>query len=267
MAADPATSDTWSSGTDYESYVGRWSRLVAREFLAWIDVPTGARWLDVGSGTGALTRSVLERCSPSAVTGVEPSQGFVEYARAAVPDPRAAFLAGTAQSVPADAASFDAVVSGLVLNFVSDRPAALTAMRRAARRGGTVAGYVWDYADGMQLVHSFWSAAAALDPAARSLDEAVRFPFCRPDPLRELFTAAGLSDVAVAPIVVPTVFADFDDYWTPFLRGTGPAPAYAASLDDDGRAALREELRARLPARDDGSIHLTARAWALRGTV
>ena len=267
MSGASRASDVWASGRSYEDYVGRWSRLVAADFLAWLDVPPGARWLDVGSGTGVLTETVLVDRSPEEVVGVEPSDSFREYAVAQVPDPRVTFRAGNAQALPVDDDAFDVVVSGLVLNFVPDRPAALAEMRRAARPGGTVAAYVWDYPGEMQLMTHFWGAAVALDPDALSLDEAARFDFCRPDPLRALFTGAGLADVDVGEIVVPTDFGDFDAYWTPFLGGTGTAPAYAMSLSEDARAALREAVRARLPVRDDGSIHLTARAWAIRGTV
>jgi hypothetical protein len=119
----------------------------------------------------------------------------------------------------------------------------------------------------MQLMRHFWAAAVALDPGALSLDEAARFAFCRPDPLRSLFADGGLDDVDVRPVVVPTDFPDFDAYWAPFLGGTGTAPAYAMSLRESDRAALRDALRARLPSADDGSVHLTARAWAVRGTV
>jgi SAM-dependent methyltransferase len=260
-------SDSWASGRSYEAYVGGWSRLVAAEFVAWLAVPPGVRWLDVGSGTGALTEAVLVRCAPDQVVGVEPSAAFREYARIHVPDPRAEFRAGEAQSLPVEDDAFDVVVSGLVLNFVPDRTAALTEMRRAARVGGTVAAYVWDYPGEMQLMRHFWEAAVALDPGALSVDEGARFEFCRPDRLRGLFTTAGLEDVDVRPIVVPTDFPDFDSYWTPFLGGTGTAPAYAMSLGEPDRAALRDALRVRLPAAADGSIHLTARAWAVRGTV
>jgi ubiquinone/menaquinone biosynthesis C-methylase UbiE len=260
-------SDSWASGQSYESYVGRWSRLVSVEFLGWLAVPPGARWLDVGSGTGALTEAVLVCCAPEQVVGVEPSGAFREYAQAHVPDPRAEFRAGDAQSLPVDDGAVDVVVSGLVLNFVPDRAAALAEMRRAARAGGTVAAYVWDYPGEMQLMKHFWAAAVALDPGALSLDEAARFEFCRPEPLRSLFADAGLDDVDVRPIVVPTDFPDFDSYWAPFLGGTGTAPAYAMSLAEPDRAALRDALRARLPSADDGSVHLTARAWAVRGTV
>ena len=129
----------------------------------------------------------------------------------------------------------------------------------------TVAAYVWDYAGRMELLRRFWDAAVALEPASTSVDEGVRFPICAPEPLRSAFEDAGLSEVAVEPIEVPTVFRDFDDYWTPFLSGVGPAPGYAMSLGDDARASLRERLRSSLPTGPDASIHLVARAWAVRG--
>jgi hypothetical protein len=133
-----------------------------------------------------------------------------------------------------------------------------------ARPGAVVAAYVWDYAGGMELMRRFWDAAAALDPAAAELDEGRRFPLCREEPLASLFGGAGLREVAVRAIDVPTRFRDFDDYWNPFLGGQGPAPGYAMALGEDERAALRERIRAGLPAGPDGSIGLVARAWAVR---
>jgi len=111
----------------------------------------------------------------------------------------------------------------------------------------------------------FWDAAAALDPAANELDEGRRFPICRPEPLAALFRGADLRGVEVRAIDVPTVFRDFDDYWAPFLGGQGPAPGYVMSLSEEARATLRDRIRATLPTAADGSIALTARAWAVRG--
>jgi hypothetical protein len=128
-----------------------------------------------------------------------------------------------------------------------------------------VALYVWDYADRMEMMRRFWDAAVALDPSAGALDEGRRFTVCRPEPLRALFEGAGLAQLETRAIDVPTVFRDFDDYWTPFLGGQAPAPGYCKSLGEEARGALRERLRASLPARPDGSIHLVARAWAVRG--
>jgi SAM-dependent methyltransferase len=258
--------DVWAVGEGYEKYVGRWSRLVAPKFLSWLGIPTGRSWLDVGCGTGALTQAIIDAASPARVVSVDSSEGFVAHARAHVSDERADFRKGDAQALPVGDGEFDAAVSGLVLNFIPDQRKAVAEMRRATRHGGTVAAYVWDYAGEMQLMRQFWDAAVALNPKARELDEANRFPVCRPNPLKELFAAVGLRDTTVSDIDVPTVFKDFDDYWSPFLAGQGPAPGYCMSLPEQDRAALRERIRGALPAGPDGSIRLIARAWAVKGT-
>lgn len=258
---------TWDSAEAYEQYVGRWSRLVAHDLLGWLAVPVNGRWLDVGCGTGALSRTILAVAQPITVLGVDPSERFIASAREQTADRRAHFEVGDARALPGSEGTFDAVVSGLVLNFVpaADRMGAVSGMHRVARGGGVVAAYVWDYADGMQMMRHFWDAAAALEPAAQEFDEGRRFPFCHPDPLAKLFRGAGLCDVVVRAIDVPTAFRNFDDYWMPFLGGQGPAPGYAMSLSEDRRTMLRERIRSRLPIAPDGSIHLTARAWAVRG--
>jgi SAM-dependent methyltransferase len=260
------TPDVWNDAEVLERYVGRWSRLVAAEFVAWLEVSPGARWLDVGCGSGALTETVLAAADPAAVTGVDTSDAFVEYAAGRVTDPRASFSVGDAQALDLPDGSFDAVASSLVLNFLPDPDRGVSEMRRVVRPGGVVAGYVWDYAGEMQLMRRFWDVALELDPAVAELDEGRRMRGCNPDDLEALFTGAGLEAVASRAIEVPTVFADFDDYWTPFEGGQGPAPGYCVSLPADRREALRERLRETLPTGPDGAIHLIARAWAVRGS-
>ena len=260
-------SDVWESGGAYEAYVGRWSRLVADEFLKWTDVPAGGGWLDVGCGTGELTRVILDHCQPTGVTGVDPSRAFLALARERTLDRRAEFLERDAQALPFEDSRFDACVSGLVLNFVPEPERGVSEMARVTRGGGTVAAYVWDYAGKMEMIRYFFDAAVALDPAAAEVDEGSRFPICSPEGLAALFTSAGLRTVAIRAIDIPTHFRDFDDYWTPFLAGTGVAPAYAMSLSEDRRAALRERIRQSLPVAQDGSISLVARAWAVKGTT
>jgi SAM-dependent methyltransferase len=257
--------ENWARGDAYEFYIGRWSRKVAPEFLTWLDPPPQARWLDCGCGTGALSAAILRAADPASVVGVDPSEGFLERARTEIGDRRIRFELGDARTLPVDDDSVDVAVSGLVLNFVPEPAKAAAELARVTRSGGLAGAYVWDYAEGMQLIRHFFDAAIALDPAAEELDEARRFPVCRPDGLADLWRGAGFIGTEVRAVEIPTVFTDFDDYWNPFLGGQGPAPTYVMSLPEDRRAALREELRRRLPAEPDGSIHLTARAWAVRG--
>jgi len=257
--------DNWVAGEAYERYVGRWSRVVAREFLSWLEVAGRREWLDVGSGTGGLSETILELASPLRVKGIDSSAGFIACARKRIQDARAYFEIASAQAVPDEPESYDSVVAGLVLNFIPEPGQAVREMTRVTKLGGTVGAYVWDYAGKMQLMRHFWDAAAALDPRAVELDEGRRFPICHPKPLAELFRTAGLADVETRAIDIATDFTDFEDYWSPFLGGQGPAPSYAMSLSEGMRVALRERIRAGLPAALDGSVRLVARAWAVRG--
>jgi SAM-dependent methyltransferase len=261
------SAEAWASDQAYEPYVGRWSRLVAPRFLQWLPPASSSAWCDVGCGTGALAHAILATEEPTRVLGVDPSEGYRAAARRGAADLPFDVAVGSATAIPASDGRFDRVVSALALNFVRRPDEALAEMRRVTRPGGLIGAYVWDYAEGMQLIRMFWDAAIALDPAAAELDEGARFPLCRPEPLRTLFESAGLVDVDVAPIEVPTVFADFDDLWRPFLGGQGPAPGYCASLPEDRRHALRDQLRTMLPQQPDGTIPLEARAWAVRGSV
>ena len=258
--------DTWLSADPYERYVGRWSRQIAPRFLAWLGVPGARRWLDVGCGTGALSGAILERCAPASVVGIDPSEGFLGRARQQLAQ-RVVLHRACANAIPLGDAAVDATVSALVLNFVPDELAALRDMARVTAGGGTIGAYVWDYAGKMELIRRFWEAAVDLDPQAAPLDEGARFPLCRPDALAGLFARAGLAQVEVCAIEIPTRFSDFEDYWRPFLGGQGPAPGYAMRLDETARTRLREAIRARIPLQPDGSVSLVARAWAVRALV
>ena len=236
----------WGDGAAYERFIGRWSRPVAHRFVAWLDAPAGARWVDVGSGTGAVRAAIVEGAAPATVVGLDPSFPSDVQARA--------------EALPLRTGSADVVVSGLVLHFVDDIPAALS---EAARVGTTIGAYVWDYSGGMQLLHTFWSVAGALDPRAAELDEARRFPICLEGGLEAAFAEADFGELRSTAIEVPTTFDDFDELWAPFLGAQGPAPTYVATLDDTARTRLRDALHDRL---GDGPIELSARAWAAAGT-
>ena len=265
MSATTSRHDAWSAGEHYERYMGRWSRQVATRYLDWLDAPNDAAWLDVGCGTGALTQSILARCSPRSIVAIDPSANFVAHARAAISDEqvRMRFEVADAQKIPLEDASVEVAASALVINFVPDKVQALREMKRVTKPGGLISFYVWDYpGGGMGFMNAFWNAAIALDSKAAELGERGRFPFCTPEGLTALCAEAGLPPVTVAPIEIETRFGSFEDYWQPFTLGAGPAPGYCVSLPEDKRAALKQRLMADVGGA--GPVSFQARAWAVK---
>ena len=249
----------------YDRFVGRYSPRLAQAMCEAAGVRHGQRALDVGCGSGALVAALADHLGAENVAAVDPSEPFVEAARARVPGAR--IVVGPAESLPFADGEFDTTLSQLVVNFLSDPEQGLGEMARVTRAGGVVAGCVWDYGGGMTMLRTFWEAAAALDPeGATPLMEAHTMRFARPDELGALWRSAGLRDVDVAPIVVEASYEDFDDLWAPFPTGVGPAGAYAAALEPEGRAALRDEFSRRL-GHPSGRFTLTARAWCAVGSV
>jgi ubiquinone/menaquinone biosynthesis C-methylase UbiE len=249
----------------YDRFVGRYGPWLASAMCEAAGVREVERALDVGCGPGALVAKLAEIVGAESVAGIDPSEPFVQAARARVPGAR--ILVGSAESIPFSDGEFDATLSQLVVNFLTDPDQGLREMSRVTRPGGTVAGCVWDYGEGMTMLRTFWEAAAALDPErATPRMESHTMRFSRPEELGGLWESAGLTEVEVSPIAAEAAYDDFDDLWAPFPTGVGPAGAYAASLDAEAQAALRDEFARRL-GDPEGPFQLTARAWCAVGRV
>jgi len=264
-AGAPQDSRMFSAADAYERYMGRWSRLLAPKLVAFAGVREGERVLDVGTGTGALARAIETAMPSTEVVGIDPSEGFVARARQTAV--RALFEAGDAQSLRFDDASFDRVLSLVVINFVPDHEKAVAEMRRVTRPGGTVGACVWDYGEGMQMLRFFWDEAVALNPGAEAKDER-HMKLCRAGQLGELWSKAGLANVRERAVAIEQAYASFEDYWVPFTMGAGPGGAYVVSLPEGERRALEARLRKRLlGGRPDRAFKLEAKAWCVRGDV
>jgi len=257
--------DGWNAGNTYEGFMGRWSRPLAREFIGWLNAPPDGHWLDVGTGTGALAAAICELAGPASVVACDSSAPFIAAARGARHDPRVTFLVAGAADLPLRERGYDAVVSGLALNFFLDPQLAIAKQLGAVHTDGLVGAFVWDYAGGMEFLRHFWDAAITVDPKAEEMDEGRRFPICHPEALEAVFRSAGAQRLTSSSLSVPTTFSSFDDYWLPFLGGTGPAPGLVAALTDEQRLALVAELKRRLGVEGGGPIELQARAWAVAG--
>jgi ubiquinone/menaquinone biosynthesis C-methylase UbiE len=251
-----------TSSANYDRFMGRYSRRLAAAFVDAAGIEAGQSALDVGCGPGAVTGELVRRLGPASVAAVEPAPQFVAACRERYPgvDVRRA----RAEELPYPDDRFDVALAQLVLHFVVDPDATAREMRRVVRPGGTVGACVWDFADGMRMLRLFWDAALAVDAAAP--DEATHRPFGRDGEIGELFRLAGLENVTAGSLEVEAGYESFTDFWEPFLTSTGPAGSFIASLDEQQRARLRDDLRARLGS-PEGPFTLPARAWYATGRV
>jgi SAM-dependent methyltransferase len=248
----------------YDRFVGRYGPELAAALIEFTGVEPGMRALDVGCGPGALTAALVRRLGAAHVSAADPSEPFAEACRSRLPGVEVV-VAG-AETLPFADGVFDAALSQLVVNFMNDAEAGVREMARVTRAGGVVASCVWDYAGEMTLLRAFWDAAREVDPERGAEDEGALMRWCGEGELAELWRAAGLSGVRFGPLTVRAAYANFEDLWSPFPTGVGPAGAFCKSLDDEGRAALHDAYRSRLGV-DEEPFDLTARAWAVAGTV
>lgn len=257
----------FSASAGYERFMGRWSRLLAPAFIAFAGVRNGDRVLDVGTGTGSVALAIETRMGSSEIVGVDPSEGFIAYARKNAQSGRVRFEVGDGQALKFKDASFDGTLALLVMNFIPDHHKAIAEMRRVTRPRGVVSACVWDYNEGMQMLRFFWDEAVAQDRALEPKDER-HMKLSREGQLGELWKKAGLINVVEKPLVIDQAYASFDDYWGPFTKGAGPGGAYVVSLPEDRRQQLEARMRKRLLGdRRDGAFTLKARAWCVRGEV
>ena len=262
-----AETKMFSVSAGYERFMGRWSRLLAPAYIAFAGVKDSDRVLDVGTGTGALASALEAATTSSEIVGIDPSAGFINYAKKNVKSGRASFEVGDAQALRFADESFDQTMALLVMNFVPDHNKAIVEMRRVTRPQGVVSACVWDYNAGMEMLRFFWDEVVALEPVMAPKDER-NMKLSREGQLGELWKKAGLVNVQEKPLVIEQAYTSFDDYWGPFLKGAGPGGAYVVSLSDERRRQLETRMRKRLLGnRDDGAFVLKAQAWCVRGEV
>jgi ubiquinone/menaquinone biosynthesis C-methylase UbiE len=254
---------SFDDGPAYERFMGKWSRAAGRVFLDWLAAPAGVHWLEVGCGTGAFTRLISTDCSPASVTAVDPAEAQIAYA-CRQPVSAAEFRVAHAEALPFGARSFDLVVSALVINFITDRPRALAEMRRVARPGGTIAGYVWDFAADRSPSGPLRRALGQLGVELAPLPGAEA---SRLDALTSLFKAAGLDAISTTCFDVTVRFPDFDDFWQAQTPSYHPMAKAIARMEERDRAKLVDRLRADLAVQPGHPIEYSARANAIKARV
>jgi len=251
----------FDDGAAYEAFMGEWSMLAGRHFLDWLAPSAGAHWADVGCGNGAFTELLFERCAPSRVAALDPSEAQLSFARRRLAGRAASWSLGDAMALPYADGAFDAAVMALVIFFVPDARRGVAEMARVVRPGGSVSAYAWDHLGGGFPYATLQEELATLGaplPLPPSIEAS------RLDVLRTLWADAGLIDVETTEIRVERTYADFETYWTIARSGPRIAPALAG-LAPDEHERLHASLRERLGSAADGRVVCSARANAIRG--
>ena len=248
----------------YEHFMGRWSRAAGTTFLDWIAPPKNASWLDVGCGTGAFTKLVIEKCDPLAIVGIDPSTAQINFALTQPAARQVTFRVAEAQSLPFPDHSFDIVAAALVVNFISDVQRALGEMHRVGRPGGIVAAYVWDFGAG-RAPNS--SVAIALRQIGASVPPMPGTKYSSLDALRATFWRAGFDSIEINSFEVTITFSDFEDFWSGQIPSFSPLAQIVATLPEFDRVRLRQQVREQWPAAADGRIACSARANAVKARV
>jgi SAM-dependent methyltransferase len=262
------STDLWTDGVSYESYTGRWSRLIADKFIDWLEVKQAGveRCIDMGSGTGALSEALLANAVCLSLTCVDRSPAYLSFAKQRLQSSGVEFVTGDVQNTSLPTGVYSLVVSGLVANFVDSPEKMLREMRRLGRSGSILGLYIWDFADGMEPIRKFWDAAHKCQaPNVGDYDAAIRFPICQRDNLLSCVREAGWLEAKVIPIEINAQFKNFDDYWAPFLSGQGTGPAFAVSLSNDMREKVRKTLMCLVTDSPNEPFILRTRAWAAKG--
>lgn len=260
MSKQPET--RFNDGAAYERMMGKWSQIAGNDFLDWLAPPARLRWIDIGCGNGAFTEMLIERCAPTAVNGIDPSEAQLAFARTRPASQLATFDRGDAMALPFPDKSFDAATMALVIFFVPDPPKGVAEMIRVVRPGGIIAAYAWDVTRGgfpLAAMHDEMEALGVkpLPPPSPSAS--------RMEVMRDLWSSAGLTAVEAKEITVQRTFADFDDFWKISVGSTvGPQIAKMSSNDVE---TLKSRLKARLPSDLVGRVSYSARANAVKGRV
>jgi SAM-dependent methyltransferase len=256
------TAKLFTDGEVYERLMGRWSRLIGEQFIGWLGIPKGLRWLDVGCGNGAFTEELIARCAPAAVTAIDPSDDQLDFARMRPGAKMAQFQRGDAQALAFGPDTFDVTVMALVLAFLPDPTKAVAEMMRVTKPGGVVATYMWDLPSGGAPVTPIYAAFKSmgmqppLPPRPQDSTQAV---------MRELWEGAGLRSVEIREFRIPVTYADFDDFWDSNTVPIGPQGKLIAAMTPTDRDKLRARLRDQLAPHSDGRIVYESFANAVKG--
>ena len=256
------TTIRFEDGAAYERGMGGWSRLAGEIFLDWLAPPMGLAWIDIGCGNGAFTELLIQRTTPREVQGIDPSEAQLSFARERPGARGAVFQQGDALDLPFEARHFDAAVMALVIFFVPEPAKGLAEMMRVVSPGGIVAAYAWDLLSGGFPFTPIMEElrAAGLNPPLPPSASISQMPA-----LRDLWESSGLEAVETREIRVERHFADFEDFWSSSVGGSGSVGPLIKQMAPDEIERFKGKVAARLAIDSAGRVTGRGLANAITG--
>ncbi len=258
------TKEHWDNTQGYEMYVGRWSNLISLDFVDWLNSQSNLKWLEIGCGTGALTKAIVKKCSPSYLLAIDKSENYLKKAKENVNLNNVHFLNADLNSYALNE-EFGHITSGLVLNFVPQIKELLRHLMNNLKSGGQMSSFVWDYGGHYQPMRHFWDAAREVTSEGKKFDAGIKFEICAKEKLIQLFEDLDLTDVQFTNIERIATFQNFDDYWLPIASAQGSVTEFISTLTGTEKGNLKENIRRRLPIAFNGEIKLVINALAIKG--
>jgi ubiquinone/menaquinone biosynthesis C-methylase UbiE len=252
---------TFDAADDYDRFMGRWSRAIGERFLAWFGAPRGARWLDVGCGTGAFSELILRQAAPAALTGIDPSPQQIDYVRKRLP--AHTFEVADSAAMPFGDGAFNVIASALVLHFIPDRHKAFAEMKRVLASGALVGGYTWRRTAESDMA-AYWPMMRGAEAVGGQALRSAVVPEGTQDGMRASLSAAGFTAIETTEIEVSQTYVSFDDYWEAQTRPSSPPGRTVAALDQRQRAKMRDQMRETMPAAN-GTVTYSSVAIAGKG--
>jgi SAM-dependent methyltransferase len=258
-------------GDHWTEHAERYDRTIKRHRARLLDagmITTSADVLDIGCGTGALTREAARQASTGSVLGMDLSAKMLARARelsSAQGLTNVRFTQADAQVHPFTDGSVDTVISSFGTLFFRDPGAAFANIARALRPGGRICMLAW-----RELARNDWLIAIRTALAAgRTLPEPPRdapgpFGLADANRVRELLAGAGFDDIHFEPIDEAIDWGTDTDDACNFLRVYGPVKGLIENLDDSTKAAAFDQLRATVAVHEtDYGVLFGSSAWLI----
>jgi len=212
---------------------------IAHDLIELAELRPGEQVVDVGCGTGVVTRLAAERIGDGGAAGVDINPGMLRAARDVAGERVIEWHEASAEALPLGDATFDVALCQMALQFFPDKSGALREMRRVVRPGGRIVLNVPGPTPPPLAVLE-QALRRHIGPAAGDFVASV-FSLYDTDEVRTLLEGAGFTDVQARSERKTLSLPPAENFLWQYVYST-PIADSASRLDEDARAELQREV-------------------------